>query len=241
MTLWYITRATGVVALVLLTLATSLGLANAARLHSPRIPRFVVNTVHRSASLLAVVFVAIHVATTLIDGYVPMSILSAVVPLASSYKGPWLALGVVSLDLMLAVTVTSLLRRRIGNKVWRAVHWLAYVSWPDALVHSLGTGTDAHSTWMLGIAGACTATVLIALATRVRARLALRRPKARLRPAGPHTPGIPGLDRSPLPATTMRPLEPTPTTAAARELAGRPRRRYTEPRPHSRAGQRAPA
>ncbi len=183
MTLWYITRATGVVALVLLTLATSLGLANAARLHTPRIPRFVVNSIHRTASLLAVTFAAIHVATVLIDGYVPMPAWSAVIPFASGYKEPWLALGVISLDLLLAVTITSLLRRRIGNRAWRAVHWLAYLSWPDALIHSIGTGTDAGSTWMLAIAAACTTTVLAALTIRLRTGAGRTQTKALVRPA----------------------------------------------------------
>jgi sulfoxide reductase heme-binding subunit YedZ len=177
MILWYIARATGVVALVLLTITVSLGLANAARLHSKRIPRFVINSVHRNASLLAVVFVALHIATIVLDGYVPIHVWTAVVPFTSTYKGQlWLALGTVSVDLLLAVMITSLLRRRIGNRVWRAVHWLAYLSWPDAVVHSVGIGTDASSTWMLAIVAGCVAMVLAALTVRIRARQA--KPKA---------------------------------------------------------------
>jgi predicted ferric reductase len=177
MILWYTARATGVVALVLLTITFSLGLANAARLHTKRIPRFAINSVHRNASLLAVVFVALHIATILLDGYVPIHVWTAVVPFTSTYKGQlWLALGTVSVDLLLAVMITSLLRRRIGNRVWRAVHWLAYLSWPDAVMHSVGIGTDAGSTWMLAIVCSCVAIVLAALAVRIRTRQA--KPKA---------------------------------------------------------------
>jgi sulfoxide reductase heme-binding subunit YedZ len=186
MILWYISRATGVVALLLLTLAVSLGLANAARLHSKRIPRFVVNSVHRNASLLAVVFAFLHVATVILDGYVPISVMTAVVPFSSSYKAVWLAFGTVSLDLFLAVLITSLLRKRIGNRVWRTVHWLAYLSWPDAVIHSVGIGTDAGSRWMLALTGGCVALVAAALAVRWRTRTSSAQPSARgqRQPAG---------------------------------------------------------
>jgi predicted ferric reductase len=186
MILWYIARATGVVALVLLTLAVSLGLANAARLHSKRVPRFVVNSVHRNASMLAVVFAGLHVATVILDGYVPISVMTAVVPFSSSYKAVWLAFGTVSLDLFLAVLITSLLRKRIGNRVWRAVHWLAYLSWPDAVIHSVGMGTDAGSRWMLALTGSCVALVAAALAVRWGTRTGSAKPSARVQrqPAG---------------------------------------------------------
>jgi methionine sulfoxide reductase heme-binding subunit len=201
MTLWYIARATGVVALVLLTITVSLGLANAARLHTTRIPRFVIHSVHRNASLLSVVFVTLHVATVILDGYVSIPVWTAVIPFTSSYKAVWLAFGTVSVDLLLAVMVTSLLRRRIGQKAWRTVHWLAYLSWPDAVVHSIGIGTDSGSTWMLAITGTCIALVLGALAVRWRAR-----PGTHARP-----------ETQPRPGTQPRPrtgTQPRPQTAA---------------------------
>jgi predicted ferric reductase len=118
-------------------------------------------------ALLSVVFLAIHVLSSVADSYVSISFLDAVLPFGSSYRPFWVGLGAVSLDLMLAVVVTSLLRRRIGHRVWRATHWLAYASWPIALAHSLGTGTDAGSGWMLALSALCVATVGAAVLARI--------------------------------------------------------------------------
>jgi DMSO/TMAO reductase YedYZ heme-binding membrane subunit len=79
--------------------------------------------------------------------------------------------GAVSVDLMLALIVTSLLRARIGRRTWRAVHWLAYLSWPVAFAHSIGSGTDLRHGWMLDLGLACAAAVAAAVAWRVRRTL----------------------------------------------------------------------
>ncbi|MGO9903134.1 MAG: ferric reductase-like transmembrane domain-containing protein [Solirubrobacteraceae bacterium] len=168
MTLWYISRATGVVALVLLTITVALGVANAKRLHTRRVPRFVVNGIHRNASLLAVSFVLAHVTSVVADGYVPIHIVDVFVPFLSAYKPLWVGVGAVAFDLLLAVILTSLLRRRIGNRAWRATHWLAYACWPVALLHGLEIGTDSGSGWMLAITAVCVVTVLVAVAVRLR-------------------------------------------------------------------------
>lgn len=165
--LWYLSRATGVVTLVLLTLTVALGVANFKRLRTRRIPRFVVDMVHRNVALLSVAFLAIHVLTTVTDSYVSVGLLDAVLPFGSGYRPFWIGLGAVSVDLMLAVILTSLLRRRIGHRVWRATHWLAYASWPVALAHSLGTGTDAGARWMLLLSVVCVATVAVAVLVRI--------------------------------------------------------------------------
>lgn len=189
--LWYITRGTGVTALVLLTIVMALGVANARRLRTTRIPRFVIDAVHRNAALLAVSFVAMHIVTTIADTYVNVSPLAAIVPFASSYKSLWVGLGAVSLDLLGAVMITSLLRRRLGHRLWRATHWLAYASWPVAMFHSLGAGTDASSTWMLAVAGACTLVVLGAVAVRVRGDY-----EEQTKPPPPRRPAVPRMSPS---------------------------------------------
>jgi len=166
-TLWYLTRATGVVALVLLTITLALGVANVKRFHTSRIPRFVVNGVHRNASLLAVTFLFLHVLTAITDGYVPLHVADVFVPFISAYRPFWVGLGALAVDLLTAVMVTSLLRKHLSRRLWRATHWLAYVSWPVALAHSIGTGTDAGSTWMWLLIGACILVVAAAVASRL--------------------------------------------------------------------------
>src|SRR5579864_8977535 len=143
--LWYASRATGVVALLLLTAVMLLGLLVTRQGRLPGLPRFAVSGLHRNLSLLSVAFVAVHVLSAVADGYVKIPLTAAVIPLTSSYERLWLSLGAVSLDLMLAAAVTSLLRRHLSRRAWRAVHLTAYLSWPVAWFHSVFASTDRKS------------------------------------------------------------------------------------------------
>jgi methionine sulfoxide reductase heme-binding subunit len=163
---WYLTRSTGAVALVLLTLAIALGVLDVRRWSSPRWPRFVVDSLHRNVSLLAMAFLALHVITSVLDSFAPISLLDAFLPFAGSYRPFWLGLGALALDLLVAVTITSLLRARLGYASWRAIHWLTYASWPIALLHGLGTGSDVKATWLLLLSLACLLVVLVAVLAR---------------------------------------------------------------------------
>jgi sulfoxide reductase heme-binding subunit YedZ len=165
--LWYATRATGVVALVLLTATVVLGVAGTARFATPHWPRVITAQLHRNLSLLSVAFVAAHVVTTVLDPYAPIGWITAIVPFASPYRTLWLSLGTVSSDMLLAVVVTSLLRARLGYRAWRGVHWLGYACWPAALWHGLGTGTDSKLPWLLLLNAACVAAVTGAAAWRL--------------------------------------------------------------------------
>jgi methionine sulfoxide reductase heme-binding subunit len=164
---WYLTRSTGAVALLLLTFAIVLGVVDVRRLSSPRWPRFVVDSLHRNVSLLAMAFLGLHILTSVLDSFAPISLLDAFVPFVGTYRPFWLGLGAVSFDLLVAVTITSLLRRRMGYASWRAIHWLTYASWPIALLHGFGTGSDVKSTWLLVLSIACLALVLAAVIARV--------------------------------------------------------------------------
>lgn len=166
-TYWYLTRATGAVSLLLLTVVVALGVVDVRRISTARVPRFVIDGLHRSAALLAVLFLAIHIVTTVLDGFAPISLLAAFVPFTSSYRPLWLSLGTVSCDLLIALVASSLLRRHIGHRAWQAIHWCAYACWPLALVHGLGTGSDAKAGWLLALTLVCIAVVLIAVAMRV--------------------------------------------------------------------------
>lgn len=163
---WYLTRGMGVGALVLLTASVALGVVTSIRWRSLRWPRFVTAGLHRNLTLLAIVFVAVHVVTTVADGYTPIGLKDAVIPFVSPYRPIWLGLGAIAFDLLIALVATSLLRARIGYRMWRYVHWLAYASWPVALVHALGTGTDARLGWMRLVGGACVAVVALAVLAR---------------------------------------------------------------------------
>jgi DMSO/TMAO reductase YedYZ heme-binding membrane subunit len=169
---WYLTRATGVVSLVLLTVSVVLGVLGPMRIAArPRWPRFAIDTLHRDCSLIVLVVIGLHIVTTVADGFAPITLLDGVIPFVSPYRPLWLGFGTFAFDLLLAVAITSLVRRRLGYKTWRAVHWLAYASWPIAVLHGLGTGTDTKAFWSLLLTAACVVAVAIAVWARLdRAR-----------------------------------------------------------------------
>jgi predicted ferric reductase len=163
---WYLTRASGTVAVVLLTASVVIGIAAIARMRGPGVPRFVVDGIHRTASLLAVAFLLVHIVTAVLDSFASISLLDSVIPFIGAYRPVWLGLGAVAFDLLLAVAITSLVRARMGHSAWRGVHWLAYAAWPVAVVHGFGTGSDVHQTWLQAITVACVVAVLFAVVAR---------------------------------------------------------------------------
>jgi methionine sulfoxide reductase heme-binding subunit len=153
--LWYTSRATGVVALLLLTVVFAGGIMISRQTRIPGLPRFAVTDLHRNLSLLAVAFVAVHVISAVLDTYVSIPVLSGVIPFASGYERLWLGLGAISFDLMLAMIITSLVRGRLNRVAWRAIHLTAYLSWPVAFVHSIYSSGDLRQGVLLYLSLGC--------------------------------------------------------------------------------------
>ncbi|MEO6145248.1 MAG: ferric reductase-like transmembrane domain-containing protein [Dermatophilaceae bacterium] len=164
---WYASRATGVICLVLFSLVAILGILVNRQGRLPGLPRFAVTALHRNLSLLTVAFLGTHIVTAIVDGYAQIPWLSMAVPFTSGYERLWIGLGTVAIDLFAAVIVTSLLRDRLTPAVWRAVHWLAYVSYPVIIVHSLGASKDLRSGWLLALTMATVFAVVTAIGYRV--------------------------------------------------------------------------
>ncbi|MGO8824450.1 MAG: ferric reductase-like transmembrane domain-containing protein [Acidimicrobiales bacterium] len=167
--LWYLTRATGLVSLILLSATVVLGTVASVGWTTDRWPRFLSQSVHRNLSLFCVALIGIHIVTTIGDGYVPIGLADAVIPFRSPYRPIWVGLGALAFDMLLAVAITSGLRRRIGAAAWRGVHWLAYACWPIALVHGLGSGSDARIPGAMLVFVVCTGSVAAAVAWRLAA------------------------------------------------------------------------
>jgi sulfoxide reductase heme-binding subunit YedZ len=165
--LWFTTRGAGIVSLLLLTGVVYLGILGALRWQTRAWPRFATTAFHRNLALMSVAFLGVHILTAVVDPFTSLGPLAALVPFSSAYRTLWLGLGAVALDLGAAVLVTSLLKKRIGRRTWRAVHWLSYAAWPLALLHGIGTGTDAAALWMVAINLACLAVVGSAVLVRV--------------------------------------------------------------------------
>jgi sulfoxide reductase heme-binding subunit YedZ len=165
--LWALGRGTGVVALVVFTLSLLLGILTRSGRPLAGLGRFGLNEVHRTAALTGVGLIAVHVLSLLFDPYAQLRVVDLVVPFLGSYRPLWLGLGTLAIDLLVVITAVSLLRNRVGPRVFRTVHWLTYALWPVALLHGLGTGTDAGSLWMDAVAVLCSAAVAAALTWRL--------------------------------------------------------------------------
>ena len=164
---WFANRGTGFVLLLLLTLATMLGVLSTSRL-SPRLwPRMLSQGLHRNVSLLAVTFLAAHVTTAVLDTFVDIRWYDAFVPFGGKYMPLWLGFGALAVDMIIAVTVTSLLRHRMSHKPWRAIHIMAYAAWGLGLVHGLQMGTDAGSVWGAAFNYGCIGLVFVAILARL--------------------------------------------------------------------------
>jgi DMSO/TMAO reductase YedYZ heme-binding membrane subunit len=165
---WYLARGTGAVTLLLLTAVVVIGILGPLRVTGGRWPRFAIDTLHRDLSLLVIALLVVHIVTSVLDSFVSISLPEAVIPfIISGYRPLWLGLGALAFDILLALAITSLVRRRLGYRTWRLVHWLAYVSFPVAVLHGLGTGSDTKIWWMLLLTAACVTAVVVATCMRV--------------------------------------------------------------------------
>jgi methionine sulfoxide reductase heme-binding subunit len=165
--LWYATRGAGATTMVLLTASVVLGIGEERGWRPAKAPRYAVAALHRTISMLALVMLVVHIVTTIADPFPKIGIAAAFIPFATDYRPLWMGLGTVASDLLIALIITSVLRRRLGYRAWRAVHWAAYACWPVAILHGLGTGSDTKATWMLALTLASVAAVVMAVLARL--------------------------------------------------------------------------
>jgi len=165
--LWYISRGSGLVLLVLFSIVVALGVGVRTGSAPPSWHRFTVAELHRTLSLFAVALLVLHVVTAIADPYVSIGWWATVVPFVSHYRAVALGLGTLAVDFAAAVIITSLLRHRLGFRTWRAVHWLAYLAWPAAFIHSLRSGNDLGIAWVYAIEWSSAAVVATAVAARI--------------------------------------------------------------------------
>jgi methionine sulfoxide reductase heme-binding subunit len=171
--LWLTSRASGLILLVAFSAVIVLGVATRSRAGSRRWPKFAVAELHRALSLFAVALLGLHVATAILDPYVSIGWLAAVVPFTSHYQAAAIGAGTLAVDLGGAVLITSLLRGRIGFRTWRAVHYLAYLAWPVAFLHAITSASYDQHLWLVlsaewGCLAAVTTAVIVRLASRIR-------------------------------------------------------------------------
>jgi sulfoxide reductase heme-binding subunit YedZ len=163
--LWYLNRSTGVVAIVLLTVSTVLGVLAIGGRPAGRVPRFVTQSFHRNVALLSVLLLGAHLVTAVLDEFVEIRWWEVFVPFVGSYEPLWVGFGALAVDLMIVVVITSLFRTRMQHKLWRVLHVSTYALWGLAIGHGIGVGTDmTESMWLLTVACA----VVVPLAATLR-------------------------------------------------------------------------
>jgi sulfoxide reductase heme-binding subunit YedZ len=167
--MWFVSRASGLAVLAAFSAAVVLGVA--ARLGPGRGSRLAAGELHRTLALFSVAFLGLHVITAIMDPYVRIGWAATVLPLASPYRALAIGLGALAADLGGAVLVTSLLRRRLGYRAWRAAHWLTYLAWPAAFGHAVTAGSDLPTWWAALVLWGCAAAAGTAVIARLLARL----------------------------------------------------------------------
>ncbi len=149
--LWYTSRATGVIALVLLGIVLTLGILTASKSTPLGIGKFIGPDLHRRLSISTLVFLVAHIISAILDPFVTVGLGAAVIPFAAKYRPLWVGLGTVSFDLLLVIVATSVVRHKFNHRVWKKIHYLSWVVVSLVLFHALGTGSDAHIKLVEGI------------------------------------------------------------------------------------------
>jgi predicted ferric reductase len=172
---WYVARASGLVAWAVLAASVVWGLLMTSKAVRAWVKASWLLDLHRWLAGLACVFTGIHVLAIIGDTYVHFGIASVLVPYATHWHPLAVAYGIASMYLLAAVEITSLLRRHLSNRVWRAVHFLSFPLFVSATVHGLSAGTDSRIpmvtlTAVLACAGVATLTAI---------RIQVRNEKAR--------------------------------------------------------------
>lgn len=165
---WITSRAAGVAALVLASLAVSLGLLMSTKLLRGRAADLRVT--HEILSLSTIVAIVVHAVTLLGDKFLHPSVADIAIPFASSYKTAWMSLGIVGGWSMILLGISYYARRTIGAKRWRKLHRFTALAWLFGLVHALGMGTDAGQLWFLAMTGIVAVPALGLLLVRLAGR-----------------------------------------------------------------------
>lgn len=177
MTLWYIARAAGLMAMVVLSLSTALGAwtsgIRAGRNGRALSRKFTLQRVHLAAALTGLTLIVVHVLALVLDSQSGIWARAAIIPMTSAYRPIAVTAGVLALYTLVLVASVGAARGRLARspraaRKWRMTHALAYVAWALAIGHGIFSGTDATSSWVVLLYAGCVAMVLGALSRRLR-------------------------------------------------------------------------
>jgi sulfoxide reductase heme-binding subunit YedZ len=165
-TFWVLARSSGLIAYALLAASVLAGLVLKARPFGTSMKPAAITDLHRFLAVLGLGALSVHGIALLVDDAVPMSIVDLLVPGIAPYRPLWTGLGVLAAELMVIVYVSFALRKRIGVRAWRRLHWATYLIFALATLHGLAAGSDSGTTWALALYGGATGAVIAAAAWR---------------------------------------------------------------------------
>ncbi len=139
---WFAARASGLVAYAAMTGSVVLGLCLSDKAMPRRFSRSFLYEMHQFLSVLSLVFIGVHAAALLADGYMKLNLIDLVLPGAVAYERTWTAVGVAGAWLLAAIALSWPIRGTIGRKAWRTLHYFTFVGWLMSLMHGIGAGTD---------------------------------------------------------------------------------------------------
>ncbi len=206
--LWYVARGSGIVAFILLSFSVMLGIAMNRRWYSANWPRMVVDAMHRWFTITFFTFTAIHVTTIMLDPFSHVSLMNAIIPFSGGYRPFWMSLGVIAIELGLAIGASAWIRRFIGYRAWHIMHGLAYPIYALSLFHALGTGTDTGTPWTNMVYGGSVVMIVLAVTWRLSPAPKLRAAVGTGSGPGPTGPDRPANARPWLDRLTMNETYP---------------------------------
>ena len=165
-TFWILARSSGLLAYALLTSSVLAGLVLKSRPFGAALKAATVADLHRFLAMLGLGAVLAHASALVLDSTVHIGIGSLLVPGLAPYRPLWTGLGVLAAELMVVVYASFSLRKRIGARNWRRLHWATYLIFALATVHGLTAGTDSSQPWALGLYGGAVGAVVAATAWR---------------------------------------------------------------------------
>lgn len=183
---WYVARAGGLIAYLLLWLATLWGVLMSSKMVKGKIDAALVYGMHEFLPMLALVFAGLHAAVLMGDAYIGFSLVDLLVPFAASYRPQWTGLGSLALYLSIALIASFYLKNLVSRKLWRAFHYTTYLAFSLAMVHGIMAGTDTSSPvvrWMYIVSGATLLFVTLYRILTAHSEAAEKAAKAAARPA----------------------------------------------------------
>jgi len=142
---WYMARIGGIVAYLLLWLSNIWGIVISSKIAKGYISAPLIYGMHEFLPALALVFTILHSVILLGDSYINFNIFHLLIPFTSPYAPFWTGLGTIAFYLLLAILITSYFRKRVGQKMWRKLHYVAYLCFVLALGHGIMAGSDSSS------------------------------------------------------------------------------------------------